>query len=64
MEELAFESIAKGLGVPAAIAFWIWWQQRGKDRPVDIGEELVRKVDDMSDRLTRLEVIVDERTKK
>lgn len=64
MENIGFETLAQSIGVPAAVGVWIWWQSRGRERPPDIGEELVRKVDDMRQRLTRLEVVVEERTKK
>lgn len=71
MEAVAFETIAQAVGVPAAVALWIWWNARGRTPPVDAGTELVKdmgkvldKLDDLSRRTTVLEVKLEERTKR
>lgn len=64
MENIAFEQLAQAVGVPLAVAIWIWWQSRGVSKPREVGEEVVQQLRELGERLTRLEVIVDERTKK
>ena len=64
MENIAFEQLAQAVGVPVAVGIWIWWQSRGVSKPREVGEEVVKELRSLGERLTRLEVIVDERTKK
>lgn len=64
MENIAFEQLAQAVGVPVAVGIWIWWQSRGSVKSSDIGDEVVRELKELSQRLTRLEVIVDERTRR
>lgn len=64
MEGIAFEQLAQAVGVPVAVGLWMWWQSRGVSKPADIGEEVVRELRSLGERMTKLEVIVEERTRK
>ena len=64
MESIAFEQLVQAVGVPVAVAIWIWWNSRGSKQHNDVGEEVVKELRSLGHRLTRLEVIVDERTRK
>lgn len=71
MEAVGFEAIAQAFGAPAALILWIWWQSKGRDKPVDAGTALMHemakvidKLDDQSRRITVLEVKLEERTRK
>lgn len=64
MESVAFEQLVQAVGVPLAVALWIWWNSRGVAQGRDVGEEVVKELRSLGHRLTRLEVIVDERTRK
>lgn len=64
MESIAFEQLVQAVGVPLAVAIWIWWNSRGNKQTHDVGEEVVKELRSLGHRLTRLEVIVDERTRK
>lgn len=68
METVNFETLVSMLGAPGAILFMMWWHSRGADKPKDAGAELMAKVDKLSEvtdkishRLTRVEVILEER---
>lgn len=68
METVTFESLVSMLGAPGAILFLMWWHSRGADKPRDAGAELIAKVDKLTEatdkishRLTRVEVILEER---
>lgn len=64
MENVAFEQLAQGVGVPLAVILWLWWQSRGASKSTDVGEEVVRELRSLGERMTRLEVVVEERTRK
>ncbi len=64
VENIAFEQLVQAVGVPVAVAIWIWWNSRGTSQVRDAGEEVVKELRSLGYRLTRLEVIVDERTRK
>lgn len=64
MEIIPFEQLVQAIGVPAAIALWIWWQSRGGDKPSDAGDDVLRELRLLGDRMTKLEVIVEERTRR
>lgn len=68
METVTFESLVSMLGAPGAILFLMWWNSRGAEKPRDAGAELIAKVDKLTEatdkishRLTRVEVILEER---
>lgn len=68
MESVNFETLVSMLGAPGAILFMMWWHSRGSEKPKDAGAELMAKVDKLADatdrmshRLTRVEVILEER---
>ena len=64
VESVAFEQLVQAVGVPLAVALWIWWSSHGVSQGRDVGEEVVKELRSLGHRLTRLEVIVDERTRK
>lgn len=71
MESIGFESLVQAFGAPAALAIWIIWNLRGKAKVVDPGTALMndmskvlQKLDDQSNRITVLEVKLEERTRK
>lgn len=71
MDTITLETLVQLIGAPAAIALFIWYHTRGSTPKRDPAEQILKElrmvnenVRQVENRMTRVEVILEERSKQ